>query len=285
MDDNKLLFARTLKDIRQKKGLSQEDVSEISYININTISKMENGKCNYDIDKLESLSDIYGVDLIEKYFKTFYEDNNIIDSIINSLNNKDRINGSTLDNEIDKLEKIKEKSDRSVISKKSEKLILFLKSIEEKDSKKRRKLILKALNIDGKFDLEDLSNNYYDYIDYRILMNFGQTFKNPKDRIKVYKFIEKAYFSNNNLKSILYHNIAIDYYILDENSKALEYIDNAIYIKSYNSPSPVMLYTKALILESLGLPSDKYIKKSLEIAKLQGDDIYNTILEHWENRH
>lgn len=33
------------------------------------------------------------------------------------------------------------------------------------------KLLLKALNINGEFDLENLELNYYENIDYRILMN------------------------------------------------------------------------------------------------------------------
>lgn len=58
MNNKKLLFAKTLKDIRLKKGFSQEGVSEVSFININTISRMENGRASYDFEKLNILSDI-----------------------------------------------------------------------------------------------------------------------------------------------------------------------------------------------------------------------------------
>lgn len=284
MNDKKLLFAKTLKDIRLKKAFSQVDISEISFISTNTISRMENGRGSYDFEKLNILSDIYGVDLIECYFNIIYEDSNEIDSIIDSINKKDRINGNAMDEEIDRLTKIIEKTKRKVIKIKAGKLILFLKSIEEKDPYIRKKLILDALNFDGKFDLENLSNNYYDYIDYRILMNYAQLLERPRDRLEIYKFIENSNISSNNLKSILYHNISTDYYILDKKDDALKYINKAFSSSSTASTSPVMLFTKALIMEDLGLSYNVYIEKSLELAKSQGEDVYNTILEHWENR-
>lgn len=284
MNDKKLLFAKTLKDIRLKKGFSQEDISEISYININTISRMENGRDSYDFDKLDILSDIYKVDLIECYFDIFYGDSNEIDNIIDSINKKDRINGSAVTEEIDKLTEILEKSKRKVIKTKANKLILFLKSIEEKDNYIRKKLILEALNIGGKFDFDNLNNNYYDYIDYRVLMNYAQILERPEDRINIYKFIEESNSTDNNINYLVFHNMAIDYYILGVKDKALEYINKSFSSNPKSYTSPVMLYTKALILEDLDLSYEKYIKKSLEIAKNQGEYVYNTILEHWENR-
>ena len=284
MNDKKLLFAKTLKDIRLKKGFSQEDISEISYININTISRMENGRDSYDFDKLDILSDIYKVDLIECYFNIFYGDTNEIDLIIDSINKKDRINGFAVTEEIDKLAEILEKSKRKVIKTKANKLILFLKSIEEKDAYMRKKFIVDALNLGGKFDFDNLNNNYYDYIDYRILINYAQILERPEDRINIYKFIEKSNFTDNNIKCLVFHNMATHYYILGEKDKALEYINKLFSSNPKSYTSPVMLYTKALILEDLDLSYEKYIKKSLEIAKNQEEDVYNTILEHWENR-
>ncbi|MDD7306675.1 MAG: helix-turn-helix transcriptional regulator [Peptoniphilaceae bacterium] len=284
MGDKKLLFSKMLKDIRLKKGLSQEDLAQLSYINIRTISRIENGKCNYDFDKLEILSNIYGIDLIERYFYIFYDDCEKLDYIIDSIDKKDRINGTSMSKEIQELTEIMEKSNRKYIKTKAYKLILFLKSIEEENISTRRKLLLDALNLDGKFDLEILDNNYYDYIDYRILMNYAFTLNAPEDRLDIYKFIEKSYLPDNNLKELLYNNMAIDYYILDENEKALTYINKAIFETSKHSKSPVVLYTKALIMENLGLSYEEYIERSLFLARLQGEELYNTILNHRKNR-
>lgn len=269
MNDKKLLFAKTLKDIRLKKGFSQEYISEISYININTISRMENGRDSYDFDKLDILSGIYKVDLIECYFNIFYGDTNEIDFIIDSINKKDRINGFAVTEEIDRLTEILEKSKRKIIKTKANKLILFLKSIEEKDTYMRKKFIVDALNLGGKFDFENLNNNYYDYIDYRILMNYAQILDRPSDRINIYKFIENSNFTDNNIRRLVFHNMATDYYILGEKDKALEYINKLFSPNSNSHISPVMLYTKALILEDLDLPYEKYIKNLLKLLKIK----------------
>ncbi|MDD7306277.1 MAG: helix-turn-helix transcriptional regulator [Peptoniphilaceae bacterium] len=276
MRNKKLLFANFLKEIRVKNHLTQEELSEKTFINVKTISNMENAKVNFDFDNLEILSSVLKVDFIEKYFEVFYGDSNDIDSIINSLNSKDRINGYSQLKEIDDLTRIKNSTQRSIVKLKSEKLILFLKSIQEKDNiQKRRELIVEALNVDGYFDFNDLKSNYYEDIDYRILMNYALTLSNNK-RLIIYKFIEESISPKNNLYPILCNNIANTYLISNNNEIALRYINMAIATSS--SPSPVMFYTKGLILENLSLPYKKYIYMSLELAK-NDKDTYNHILK------
>ncbi|MDD6918089.1 helix-turn-helix transcriptional regulator, partial [Anaerococcus sp.] len=90
MNDRKYIFGKFLKDIRNKRNLSQERLAELSFINIKTISNMENAKANFDLDNLDKLSSVLSVDLIEKYFEIMYEDSSSIENIISSLNSKDR---------------------------------------------------------------------------------------------------------------------------------------------------------------------------------------------------
>lgn len=279
LNDVKLIFSKFLKDARKKRNLTQAELAELSFINQRTISDMENGKSNYDLDKLESLSIVLNVDLIKKYFEIFFEDSNSIDQIINSLNNKDRIEGSSNFEEINKLVEIKNKTNRKFIKLKAEKLILFFYSIKEnKNVLKRQNLIVKALNINQNFDFENLEINSYEIIDYRILINYALTLNDNTEKLKIFKFIESSDLQDENTITILYHNIANLYYILDYNKTALEYINKAIE-NNKNSPiSPVMLYTKALILSELSLPNQYYIDKSLEISKKTDTNLYNLIL-------
>lgn len=279
LNDVKLIFSKFLKDARKKRNLTQAELAELSFINQRTISDMENGKSNYDLDKLESLSIVLNVDLIKKYFEIFFEDSNSIDQIINSLNNKDRIEGSSNIEEINKLVEIKNKTNRKFIELKAEKLILFFYSIKEnKNVLKRQNLIVKALNINQNFDFENLEINSYEIIDYRILINYALTLNDNTEKLKIFKFIESSDLQDENTITILYHNIANLYYILDYNKTALEYINKAIE-NNKNSPiSPVMLYTKALILSELSLPNQYYIDKSLEISKKTDTNLYNLIL-------
>lgn len=92
MNNRNYIFGKFLKDIRNKRNLSQERLAELSFINIKTISNMENAKANFDLDNLDRLSSVLSVDLIEKYFEIMYEDSSSIENIISSLNSKDRYN-------------------------------------------------------------------------------------------------------------------------------------------------------------------------------------------------
>lgn len=272
-------FANYLKNIRKSRKLTQEKLSELSYINVKTISEMETGKANIDLDKLEILSSVLNVDLVEEYFNILFEDSNNIDQIVNSLNNKDRFHGSSQSKEIHALEDIKNRTDRKIIKNKAQKLIFFFKSIEVKDDLiLKRKLLLDALNTGCNFDFKDLENNNYSKVDYRTLMNYAYTDKNPKQRLRIYKFIEECNIDDNDLNSILFHNIANTYYIIEESKIALDYINKAIDFNSNNPTSAVMLYTKALILYDLSKDYEPYARKALEVSKKTDEMLYSYIL-------
>ena len=277
-------FANYLKNIRNSRKLTQEKLLELSYINIKTISEMENAKANIDLDKLETLSTALNIDLVEQYFNILFKDSNSIDQIINSLNSRDRFHGSSQSKEIEALEDIKNRTDRKIIKNKAQKLILYFKSVEVKDDiTLKRKLLLDALKINRNFDFENLENNNYSKVDYRILMNFAYTDKNPRQRLKIYKFIEDSNIDDNDLNSILFHNIANTYYILEESEIALDYINKAINLNSNNPTSAVMLYTKALILYDLSKDYEPYARKALEISKETDQIIYSYILNKCKN--
>lgn len=274
-------FAYFLKKIRKSRKLTQQKLSELSYINVKTISEMETGKANIDLDKLEILSSVLNVDLVEEYFNILFEDSYNIDQIVNSLNRKDRFHGSSQSKEIHALEDIKNRTNRKIIKIKAQKLILYFKSIEVKDDLiLKRKLLLDALNISCNFDLKNLENNHYSKIDYRILMNYAYTDKEATERLRIYKFIEDSNIDDNDLNSILFHNIANTYYILEENEIALNYINKAINLNSNNPTSAVMLYTKALILYDLSKPYEKYARTALEVSKKTDETLYSYILRN-----
>lgn len=284
MNNRNHIFGKFLKDIRNKRNLSQERLAELSFINIKTISNMENGKVNFDLDNLDRLSSVLSVDLIEKYFEIMYEDSSSIENIISSLNSKDRYEGKDQSREINELIKIKERTSRDVVKVKACKLIMFFRSMEVKDNPALRKnLIIDALNSDGEFDFDDLNNNYYDNIDYRILMNYATCLDDIQERLRICKFIEDSEVLDENARAILYHNISNIYYILEDNKKALEYINMALANNSKNPKSAVMLYTKAIILMDDKLPYEDYIKEALDISKKTDPDTYNFILHKFKN--
>lgn len=284
MNNRNYIFGKFLKDIRNKRNLSQERLAELSFINIKTISNMENAKANFDLDNLDRLSSVLSVDLIEKYFEIMYEDSSSIENIISSLNSKDRYEGKDQSREINELIRIKERTSRDVVKIKSSKLIMFFRSMEIKNNPALRKnLIIEALNAGGKFDFNNLNNNYYDNIDYRILMNYAVCLDDFQERLRICKFIGDSEVLDKNIRAILYHNISNIYYVLEDNKKALEYINMALAYNSNNPKSAVMLYTKAIILMDDKLPYEDYIKEAIDISKRTDPDTYNFILHKFRN--
>ena len=71
MKKSSIIFGKIFRYHRLKNRLTQEKLSELSYINIKTISDIENGKYNIDIDKLEIFSNLLKVDLVEEYLNIF----------------------------------------------------------------------------------------------------------------------------------------------------------------------------------------------------------------------
>lgn len=285
MNQNNYKFGKFIRETRLKNKITQEELANLSFINIKTISKMENGKADIDLDKLEILSEILHVDLVETYLYTLLDDSEQINNIIKNLNSRDRFSGSGQSEEIKILTKIESSSQRNFVKQKAKKLKLLFESIEIKeDLNKKKILIIKALNIGKKFDFANLNSNNYDIIDYRLLLSYASYFKNPEERLKYHRFIENARIDNDNLNAILYHNMANTYYILYKSYIALYYINKSISSNRLNPISPIMLYQKSLILYDLSLDYKKYVKLTLEISKKTNVNLYNLILEKYKKK-
>ena len=54
--DYRIKIGDTIKNIREKKGYSQDELAEIMKVNRTTISKIENGKFNLSLDYLSKFS-------------------------------------------------------------------------------------------------------------------------------------------------------------------------------------------------------------------------------------
>lgn len=54
--DYRLKIGDDIRNIREKKGLSQDELAEIMNVNRSTISKIENGKFSFSIDYLSKFS-------------------------------------------------------------------------------------------------------------------------------------------------------------------------------------------------------------------------------------
>jgi len=54
--DYRTKVGETLKEIREKKGYSQDELAEAMNVNRSTVSKIENGKLNLSVDYLSKFS-------------------------------------------------------------------------------------------------------------------------------------------------------------------------------------------------------------------------------------
>ncbi|WP_106460899.1 helix-turn-helix domain-containing protein [Anaerococcus sp. Marseille-P3915] len=277
-------LGKVLKKIRKNNNISQEKLAELSFINVKTISNMENGKVDIDLDKLEILSEIFNVDLVEEYLYLLLDDSQQIDKLIDKLNSRDRYAGSSQTDEIKILTEIENTSTRKIIRDKARKLRLLFQSIELKNKNDKKSIIIKALNIAKTFDFIDLSSNAYDIIDYRLLINYAICLSNKDDRLAYLKFIENSKIDNNSLNSILYHNISNTYYTLDKSYLALYYINKSISANNKNPISPIMLYQKSIILYDLNMAYEKYVKLTLETSKKMSDKLYHLILDRYRKK-
>lgn len=285
MKKSNIIFGKIFRYHRLKNRLTQEKLSELSYINIKTISDIENGKYNIDIDKLEIFSNLLKVDLVEEYLNIFLEDSKIIDSIIDNLNSKDNVAGFSYANEIETLFQIENNTFRKLIRIKAKKLRLFFENMQIKDDKAKRKaIIVEALNTGKTFDFSDLDSNTYDSLDYRLIMNYAQIMDSYDDKLKLLLFLENLKLNDTNFNSILFHNIAVSYYNLDQSKIALDYINKAIDLNSKKRSSPIMLYMKSIILYDLSLEYKEVAQLAIEEAKKTDENLYSLIMKKYKRK-
>ena len=285
MKESSIIFGKIFRYHRLKNRLTQEKLSELSYINIKTISDIENGKYNIDIDKLEIFSNLLKVDLVEEYLNIFLEDSKIIDSIIDNLNSKDNVAGFSYADEIETLSQIENNTFRKLIRIKAKKLRLFFENMQIKDDKAKRKaIIVEALNTGKTFDFSDLDSNTYDSLDYRLLMNYTQIMDSYDEKLKLLLFLENLKLNDTNFNSILFHNIAVSYYNLDKSRIALEYINKAIDLNSKKRSSPIMLYMKSIILYDLSLDYKEVAQLAIEEAKKTDENLYSLIMKKYKRK-
>ncbi|MDR3529311.1 MAG: helix-turn-helix transcriptional regulator [Rhodopila sp.] len=65
MEDIRALFARNLRRLRHKSGLSQEELADRASVNRGYMSDIENGRYNATINVLAKLADALGIEPAE----------------------------------------------------------------------------------------------------------------------------------------------------------------------------------------------------------------------------
>lgn len=86
MEDIKILLGKRIKELRLKKGFSQEKLAEMLDIAVRNVSKIECGTNFIRADKIPKLSAALDVSVHELFnFEHLKEKDNLINEIINML--------------------------------------------------------------------------------------------------------------------------------------------------------------------------------------------------------
>ncbi len=72
MGNIKHLLGKRIKEIRKRRGLTQEKLAELAGIEIPSLSNIENGKNYPNNDTLEKISDALSVEPYELYMFEYY---------------------------------------------------------------------------------------------------------------------------------------------------------------------------------------------------------------------
>lgn len=84
--DKKILLGKRLRDLRKRKGISQEKLAELINVDPTTISNIENGKNYPSLINLENLLDVLESSFLEAFdFNHKNDQKNLINEITEIL--------------------------------------------------------------------------------------------------------------------------------------------------------------------------------------------------------
>lgn len=303
-----LEFGKRIREIRHGLNLTQQDVSDVSGINLDTLRKIENGYVVPRYDTLEILSIVYKTDILEvfknyRFTSDLYEiysmlDRYIVDYHVQNLDSiRDKIN--QLDERIyntvilaDEISKLKILVEAIYI--------VYIKdsSANEAQMIKARDLLTKALKINNpNFMVEDVMHFKYTYFDIRLLVILSVVVRrlNESDVSNtILRFIldaidksAHASFLEKLLVIKIYTNIAYNYYTMDTPNKTLIYANKGVDFALDNSLMynlPLLYMRKGVAQLKLGIPAHvESIQKGLYLLDVQGNtklkDIYLHVLK------
>lgn len=230
-------FGEKIRDIRKEMQLTQNDVSELSGINMETLRRIENGKVIPKFETLDLLSSIYKKDINDLFLKYrvynysyYYEIENRIEAKL------DRNDFKTLDIEIKELNILLKYINNSFYKSLITQLSLLteagiLYSHMKKEDEAIGKLIEAMKITNPLFNLSDYSSFIYSSMELRILMNItavSHLSNHTGKHIEIMEFCLKSADSNDEVYPKICGTLAGIYIQKKNFKKALELADSAI---------------------------------------------------------
>ncbi len=229
-------FSKKIKELRLCNKLTQREVSELAYIDIRTLSRIENGLVIPKIETLEILSQIYHEDLLEILIESRFEDYDEIKDIRNNIEYK--INNSLfmeLELEKDNLSTIYKTIEYSYLKQKISQIILFIDAILFIENNKfdiAYNTIIKSIPLTiYDFDVNNYKKFYYNTFEIRLLMLLAHINYRMKNIDLYHELLKYCYNQSNESDNIfprLCINLSNSYKRMNNYSKALEILNKGI---------------------------------------------------------
>jgi len=273
-------FGKELRYIRKSLKLTQKDIANRSFINIDTLRRIENGKVMPKQETLDLMSIILKRDLNEVLLKYRLKDYSTFHKIKNSIESK--IEGGEFDElrrEAEKLKRIIEEGKMSLYYTQLLKQLLFLiEAIIEKnvnnDYEKALKKLIQAMKITiPNFSLSNYTSFVYSSMEIRILMNIAllaEKKESPEECIKKFLFCLEFLDEDNIEERVkIYYNLSYCYHLLSDYDKVLYYADLGIKtcVKNKTLNGLALLYFRKGIAE-YHLKKENYIDSLLKALHL-----------------
>ena len=278
-------FGKEIRALRESFGYSREKLSVISYLNVDTIRRIETNFGSVPSrDILESLSISLKSDLNILLFKYRVDDANLFNDIKIRLENKINVGNSDLNNEIEDLKKIYDPEVRSFIQVEVKQLILLAEGIIEYENNDYDTALEKfsstILINTPKFTIDTYQLFVYSDLEIRILMNIAFTL-NKKGNLELFidilEFCIESIDTDNELFYKLCHNLSGAFIRKKDYESSLNYANKGIHYcetKRTSEGLHILYYGKAVAQRYLN--DEEYedsVKKAIalcEIFKYEG---------------
>lgn len=230
------LFGKELRKMRKKLNLTQKEISELVYLDVVTLRRMEKGKVIPKLDTLEILSPIFKHDLIDLLLKYRFDDYSVFYEIKNRIELKlDGGEFNTLHSELKGLNHLLFTTNNLYYKNLITQLILLSEAIilyKDKHNEDVLFKLIKGIRITTpKFCLNNYYSFIYSLIEIRMLMNIAlvlNKLNHNKIYIEIMRFCINSVDSNNEIYSKICHNLSGTYMRNNNFKKALEYSNKGI---------------------------------------------------------
>ncbi len=290
-------FGETIRNIRKELQLTQNDVSELSGINMETIRRIENGKVVPKFETLDLLSSIYKKDINDLFLKYRIYNYSYYYEIKNRIEAKfDRNDFKTVETELKELNILLKYINNSFYKNLITQLSLLTESAilynEAKNVDDALDKLTQAMKISSPlFNLNDYKSFVYSSMEIRILMNICSVLylsNHTEKYIEIMEFCLKSADSNDEVYPKICGALA-GIYIKNKNfKKALELCDAAIkacqHSRNLNNLN-LFYYMKGVAEYILGM--DEYRKSmdtSIILCEAFGhDELKKIIIDRYNN--